>query len=365
MQYPIQVTNATSSVKSSGRRCFLRRGFYLIALALAGFALSLGAKAVGPPPDEGYPGGNAAEREEALFSLTTGYFNMANVTYVTLPVRGEISPKPPGTPTSVVFTDIALESGFQDRLSHGRALVGADFNGDGRVDFFLGNPGDSTVLDDESFILWNDGTDSNGNLILTKGQVLTRGEIFFTASAADYDNDGDEDLFVGVGGQEGIGLDYLFRNDGGVFTDVSETAQIRGPKDAHCNWVPTATSSGTWADYDNDGDLDLFVASRQLNAYSLNLPGDLGWRNSLFHNNGDGTFTDVTATAGVGGTLSSMTSAWGDYNNDGWMDLYVPHGALGFGIPGFQLYQNNHDGTFTELNIDENSLNSGDRATQA
>src|SRR5204863_212070 len=66
-----------------------------------------------------------------------------------------------------------------------------------------------------------------------------------------------------------------------------------------------------------------------------------------------------------GGTLSSMTSAWGDYNNDGWMDVYVPHGALGFGIPGFQLYQNNHDGTFTELNIDENSLNFGDRAIWA
>ena len=317
MQNPIQLANTTPSVKSSLRPSRWRHGFFFIALALAAFSLA---------------------------------------------------PKASGTaPTSVVFTDIALESGFQDRLSHGRALVGGDFNGDGRLDFFLGNPGDPTVLDDESYILWNDGTDANGNLILSKGQVLCKGEICFTASTADYDNDGDKDLFVGVGGQEGIGLDYLFRNDGGVFVDVSETAQIRGPKDSNGNWVPTATSSGTWADYDNDGDLDLFVASRELDRWSLILPDDLGWRNSLFRNNGDGTFTDVTVTAGVGGTLSSMTAAWADYNNDGWMDLYVPHWGLErpVAIAGFQLYQNNHDGTFTELDIDEDSLNFGDRAVWA
>ena len=401
MQYPIKSTSTTASVKSSLHPSRLQHGFFFIALALAGFALSPAAQTVSPPLGGGYPGDNTANGEDALFRLATGTsnwatgfyvlesntaggfntandyqalynnatgysnFNTTNVTRMALPVLGESSPKAPSTaPTSVVFTDIALESGFQDRLSHGRALVGGDFNNDGRLDFFLGNPGDPTVLDDESFIFWNNGVDGSGNLILSKGQVLGKGEIFFTASVADYDNDGDLDLFVGIGGQEGIGLDYLFRNDGGVFVDVSETAQIRGPKDSNGNWVPTATSSGTWADYDNDGDLDLFVASRQ-HSKSLILPGDLGWRNSLFRNNGDGTFTDVTVTAGVGGTLSSMTSAWGDYNNDGWMDLYVPHGALGFGIPGFQLYQNNHDGTFTELNIDEKSLNFGDRATWA
>ena len=291
---------------------------------------------------------------------------IVNGTCMTSSAQGGSSPKTSGAaPISVVFTDIALESGFQDRLSHGRALVGGDFNGDGRLDFFLGNPGDPTVSDDESFILWNDGIDGNGNLMLRKGQVLGKGEIFFTGSTVDYDNDGDKDLFVGIGGQEGIGLDYLFRNDGGVFVDVSETAQIRGPKDANGQWVPTATSSGTWADYDNDGDLDLFVASRQLNAYSLNLPDGLGWRNTLFRNNGDGTFTDVTATAGVGGTLSSMTAAWADYDNDGWLDLYVPHWGIGVVPAGFQLYKNNHDGTFTELNIDETTLNFGDRAIWA
>src|SRR5205814_59450 len=99
MQYPIQVTNATSSVKSSGRRCFLRRGFYLIALALAGFALSLGAKAGCPPPDEGYPVGNPAAREEALFGLTTGYCRMAK----SLP-GGRSSLLPPRQSTTTMAT---------------------------------------------------------------------------------------------------------------------------------------------------------------------------------------------------------------------------------------------------------------------
>ena len=66
-----------------------------------------------------------------------------------------LAQKAPG----VSFTDIALEIGFQDRLSHGRALVAADFNNDGLVDFYLGNPGDPLVGSDESFILWNEGAD--------------------------------------------------------------------------------------------------------------------------------------------------------------------------------------------------------------
>src|SRR5262245_41731739 len=143
----------------------------------------------------------------------------------------------------VSFKDIALDVGFQDRLSHGRALVIADFDNDGLTDFYLGNPGDPLVADDDSFIYWNEGQDNKGQYHFRKGAVLIKGDIAFTASAADYDNDGDEDLFVGIGGQEGIGLDHLFRNSGGVFTDVSDRAGIRGPKDRDGVSVPTATSS--------------------------------------------------------------------------------------------------------------------------
>src|SRR5262245_516735 len=83
----------------------------------------------------------------------------------------------------VAFTDIALEIGFQDRLSHGRALVAADFNNDGLVDFYLGNPGDPLVASDESFILWNEGPDHAGQYHFRKGQVLIKGDIAFTAAA--------------------------------------------------------------------------------------------------------------------------------------------------------------------------------------
>jgi hypothetical protein len=260
----------------------------------------------------------------------------------------------------IVFRDVALEAGFQDRLNNGRALVAAYFNEDEWIDFYVGNPGEPIAANNESFILLNNGPDAQGNFSFSRGQVLLRGEIAFSATSVDYDNDGDPDLFIGVGGQEGIGLDYLFRNDAGVLVNVSAQAGIRGPFQQGGTPAPTATSSGTWADYDNDGDLDLFVASRS-NEDSLDLPMDWGWRNSLFRNNNDGTFTDVSMLAGVGGTLSSMTSAWGDFDNDGWMDLYVPH----FLPAGFQLYMNNQDGTFREVPISESAVAFGNAAIWA
>ena len=272
------------------------------------------------------------------------------------------------------FTDVALAAGFQDRLSHGRALVAADFDGNGWTDFFIANPAD---VGDDSFIFWNDGPDQTGAIKYRKGQVLFTGERAFTASAADYDNDGDPDLFVGFSGQEGIGLDYLFRNDSGVFVDVSSTAGIQGPMDSTGHPVPVATSSGTWADYDKDGDLDLFVAARIIGkeeqevmpggvSISLILPNNLGWRDTLFQNNGDGTFTDVTEASGVAGIFSSMTASWGDYDNDGWVDLIIPQYIIStpFELPedGYLLYRNDHDGTFSEITLDEIALGVGNSA---
>ncbi len=260
----------------------------------------------------------------------------------------------------VTFTDVALEAGFQDRLHHGRALVAADFNGDGWVDFYVGNPGDPVLANDDNFILWNDGPDGEGNHTFTKGQVLLKGKLAFTASAADFDNDGDQDLFIGVGGQEGIGLDHLFRNDDGFFTDITMTARVAGPF-TEGSPVPGATSSGNWADYDNDGDLDLFSAVRLVRD-TLPLPGGVGVRNSLFRNEGGGDFTDVTVEAGLASpSYGSMTSAWGDFDNDGWVDLYIPnHEPV---LP--QVYRNNQDGTFTDIGLDAGALNFGERASWA
>ncbi len=259
----------------------------------------------------------------------------------------------------IQLTDVALEAGFQDRLDHGRSLVAADWNQDGWVDFYVGNPA-TPAFGDDSFILWNDGPDGEGRFTFTKGQVLLSGHIAFTAMAVDFDNDGDQDLFIGQGGQESIGFDYLFRNDDGVFVDVSTPAGIRGPIAPNGRPVPVATSSGTWADYDNDGDLDLYTASR-VQFYTLQLPFDFGSRDSLFRNNGDGTFTDVSREAGLYTTRSTMTASWGDFDKDGWMDLFVPH----FAPSGFLLYRNMGDGTFRQVPIDPADLGYSTRASWA
>ena len=267
-----------------------------------------------------------------------------------------LSLTPLWTRADVVFTDVGLEAGFQDRLAHGRALVADDFNDDGWVDFFVGNPGD-TDFPDESLILWSNGPDGNGDVTFTRGQVLLTGKIAFGATPVDYDGDGDTDLFIGIGGQEGIGFDRLFRNDDGTFVDVTMEARVGGAVAPNGLPIPGATSSGTFADYDNDGDLDLYVSVRW-HPDTLDLPNDGGLRNSLFRYNGDGTYTDVTMSARLGNVESSMTASWGDYDNDGWMDIFVPHARP----VGFELYRNNRNGTFTDVDIPEDEVQYGNKA---
>ncbi len=152
-------------------------------------------------------------------------------------------------------------------------------------------------------------------------------------SAVDYDNDGYYDLFIPDGVES-----KLFHNNGdGTFTDVTARAGLSGLD---------GVSVGVFADYDNDGFKDLFV-SRTFK------------HNQLFHNNGDGTFTDVTAKSGIGEDCCTTVASWGDYDNDGFVDLYVgryldPRKAIPTtfyarnGEPN-QLYHNNGDGTFTNV----------------
>ena len=151
----------------------------------------------------------------------------------------------------------------------------------------------------------------------------------------DYDNDGDQDLYVTMR----TGANMLFQNNGGIFTDVAATA---GVQDA------THDGSGVAvADFDNDGDKDLFLAN--------------GDADVLFRNNGDGTFTDITAGSGLETSEErrGTSASWGDYNNDGFLDLYVAnHMAVGGttvtgGTEQIKaqdyIYHNNGDGTFTDV----------------
>ena len=160
-----------------------------------------------------------------------------------------------------------------------------------------------------------------------------------SAAIGDYNGDGLLDIYV----TNSAGANALYRNNGeGTFTDVAASA---GVDDL------TGTGNGAgWGDYDNDGNLDLFVAN-----YGSS---------KLFHNNGDGTFTDVTATAGVGDpndTYRTLGVTWGDYDQDGFLDLLVvrhfgehdPEPFLATDFSGaarpLALYHNNGDGTFTDV----------------
>ena len=156
---------------------------------------------------------------------------------------------------------------------------------------------------------------------------------------ADYDNDDDVDILVLRGAwleAAGQHPNSLLRNNGdGTFTDETFDA---GLGDIH---YPTQTAS--WGDYDNDGDLDLYIGNESTEAF--NAPCQ------LFRNNGDGTFSDVAAEAGVQNYGFTKSVVWGDYDADRFPDLYVSNFK---GVNRF--YRNNGDGTFTdaatELNID-------------
>jgi hypothetical protein len=144
----------------------------------------------------------------------------------------------------------------------------------------------------------------------------------------DYDNDGDSDLFVTRAGASCI----LYRNDGNFqFTDVTYNFNLPSL---------LANSNGcSWADYDRDGWLDVFVCN-----YYEGEPSH-SW---LFHNNGDGTFTEKSIESGIFmGLKKSFQSTWFDYNMDGWLDLFVINTLY----EGNYLYLNNGDGTFTDISL--------------
>lgn len=144
---------------------------------------------------------------------------------------------------------------------------------------------------------------------------------------ADYDNDGYLDLYITRGGWSGPAENTLYHNNGdGTFTDVTHTAGVADPQSSFC---------AAWADYDNDGYLDLYIADGVI--------GD-GAANVLYRNNGDGTFTNTAEAAGVADTGNSLGTAWGDYDKDGHIDLHV----VNFGQSNV-LYRNNGDGTFTDV----------------
>jgi hypothetical protein len=140
----------------------------------------------------------------------------------------------------------------------------------------------------------------------------------------DYNNDGFLDLYVtNWGSAVSDAINELYKNNGdGTFTEVGTSAKVNSPNNSIC---------AVWGDYDNDGWLDLYV----VNFYE---------QDELYHNNGDGTFTYVTIPAGIDilSTGNSTSAVWGDYDNDGNLDIYL----CKYYAPN-ELYHNNGDGTFS------------------
>jgi len=219
------------------------------------------------------------------------------------------------------FTDISTAAGVADD-GLGKGVAFADINNDGLVDLFVSNKGgDSKLFLNKGAGKFEDVTAKAGFGSAVVG--FTMGSVF-----GDFDNDGYADLYMAKGGQYEVEANRLFHNNGnGTFTDVTEKAGV-GLKEF--------TYGASFVDYDNDGWLDLYCAN-----YGV------GKKNVLYHNNGNGTFTDTTDMAGVGDRSWSWMGVWADVNGDNFPDLYVVNGRYPVGEPN-KLYINNKNGTFTE-----------------
>ena len=221
------------------------------------------------------------------------------------------------SPAQITFTNVTQQSGIGDPGT--RAVTWGDYDNDGDMDLYVCI---GLLANTPSRLLRNngDGTFTNVTHVANVDNYERPSE---GAGFGDYDNDGDIDLYVvNWSGQENV----LYRNNGdGAFTDVSAAAGANNPSDG---------LSGTFADYDSDGDLDLYVAN-------------YGVPNLLYRNNGDGTFTDVAEEAGVADPGRSFFHQFADYDNDGDMDLYVINGIVSPAPDA--LYRNNGDSTFTEV----------------
>ncbi|HXK59343.1 MAG TPA: CRTAC1 family protein [Acidobacteriota bacterium] len=278
------------------------------------------------------------------------------LTAVLIVTAAQIAPDLP------VFTDVTAQAGITFKHSFGdyeltnivegtgSGVTFFDYDNDGYLDiYFVNGRWQHNVSDNRgrdlqgklSNALYRNNGDGTFTDVTDKAGVAGTG-YGFSSSAVDFDQDGDLDLYV-----LNYGPNTFYRNNGdGTFTDITKQTGLGDPL-----W----SLSAPWLDYDNDGDLDVYVANYleyddgKFRAYyaAAGYPGPLsysGQQDHLYRNNGDGTFTDVTAEAGlINPDGRAMSAIAADLNNDGFMDIYVANDAMEN-----YYYENQGNGTFRD-----------------
>jgi hypothetical protein len=275
-------------------------------------------------------------------------------------------PSPPNPAPSrpsgpIQFTDVTAQAGIHFKYNNGAfgkkylpetmgpGACFLDYDNDGWQDILLVNSTDwPEHKSGKSFPALYHNNHNGTFTDVTRAAGLAFEEYGLGCAIGDYDNDGNADIYITA-----VGTNHLFRNLGnGKFVDVTVNAGVADPG---------FSTSAAWFDYDNDGKLDLFVAhyiewSIEKDQY-CSLDGKnksyctpqayKGESSTLFHNNGNGTFENVTQRAGLHDpTSKSLGVALLDYDNDGWLDLFVANDTE----PN-KLYRNNHNGTFTDVAV--------------
>jgi len=295
--------------------------------------------------------------------------------------------------TDVTFTDISQAAGFSNATSCSLSAAWSDYDEDGDIDVIVASHVQNNTGGTDHFYR------NNGDLTFTD-VIDQNGVVGFTedphgAGWGDFDNDGDADLVLGHGlllGKSPQNNEF-YRNAGdGTFTEIAaaagitpqETQQITGVSWVDVNndglldlflsgksrdqallgnflyqnngdstFTDTAvaaglneydgqTTSAAWQDYDVDGDPDVFLCFNKDGQVATKLGSSV-----LYQNNGDGTYTDVTVTSGLVTHNTCKAAAWGDYDNDGLSDLFMTSLAANPTL----LYRNNGDGTFTDVGV--------------
>ena len=234
-----------------------------------------------------------------------------------------VQPCAEGVCFTAVTSTVGITFTSTATMMMGAGAAFLDYDGDGMLDIALGSEGLGVRIFRN---LGGTFVDVSAAVGIT---ALPPGDLFMGFAVADYDNDGDDDLYFVV-----HGANRLYRNDLGVFVDVTAAMGVGDPR-----W----STGAAFGDYDGDGDLDLYVGNY---VQVPNFPSHGPFPNTLYRNDG-ATFTDVSVAAGVAGAGTTLSVSWTDFDGDGDADLFVCNDFGAFVEPN-QLYRND-GGVFVEV----------------